>query len=83
MITGKITEQWLRQRLLEPLKEKQRAEGLAEGIAEGKARGRAEADASWRAWNRRRLEAERKGLAFNETIPDVSENGTNSEINPQ
>ncbi len=86
MITGKITEQWLRQRLLEPLKEKQRAEGLAEGleegkargIAEGKARGRAEADASWKAWNRRRLEAERKGLAFNEPIPDFSENGTNA-----
>ncbi len=74
MITGKITEQWLRQRLLEPLKEKQRAEGLAEG----KARGRAEADASWRAWNRRRQEAERKGLAFNEPIPDFSENGTNA-----
>ncbi|MDE0225110.1 MAG: hypothetical protein OXP28_08245 [Gammaproteobacteria bacterium] len=37
--------------------------------AEGREEGRAEADSEWTAWNRRRVEAERQGIAFDETPP--------------
>ena len=38
-------------------------------IEKHKAEGRAEADSEWTAWNRRRVEAERQGRAFDETPP--------------
>ncbi|MDE0452399.1 MAG: hypothetical protein OXI90_11640 [Gammaproteobacteria bacterium] len=37
--------------------------------AEGREEGRAQADSEWTAWNRRRVEAERQGIAFDETPP--------------
>ena len=53
-----VTGEWMRQKLVEPLKEKQRQEGVEL------------ADSSWRAWNNRRLEAEAKGEHFDEPAPD-------------
>ncbi len=50
---------------------KARAEGIAKGIAEGIA----ENQRAWLAWNNRRLDAEIKGLPFDETPP----NGTNGD----
>ena len=47
-----------------------KAEGKAEGLAEGKA----EVYQEIAAWNTRRLEAEAKGIPFNEAPP--SQNGT-------
>ena len=46
-----------------------RAEGEAEGEARGEARGRAEERRAWTEWNRRRMEAERKGETFDEPPP--------------
>ena len=57
--------------------EKARAEGIAEGvekgIAEGVEKGKAELYQEIASWNVRRLEAEAKGMPFNEPIP---RNGT-------
>ncbi len=45
-------------------------EGKAEGIVEGKAEGRAEVYKEWRAdWERRRQEAQVKGIPFSEPPP--------------
>ena len=53
-----------------------RTEGMAEGMAEGRDAGREEAtkerDRVWREWNARRVEAEAKGLPFDEPTPDES-----------
>lgn len=46
-----------------------RTEGRAEGIAEGKAAGKAEMNMRWVDWNRRRIEAEGKGVPFDEPPP--------------
>jgi hypothetical protein len=54
-----VTGEYLRQKLVEPLKEKQRAEGRAEGLAEGREKGREAERAAWDAWYRRRIDAER------------------------
>ena len=35
-----------------------------------RAEGRAESNAQWRAWNRRRMDAEAQGLPFTEPPPD-------------
>ena len=51
-----------------------KAEGLAEGKAEGLAEGKAEVYQKIAAWNTRRLEAEAKGIPFDEAPP--SQNGT-------
>ena len=48
-----------------PVIEKHKAEGRAEGRAEGQAAEREE----WRAWNRRRIEAEKHGRIFDESPP--------------
>ncbi len=66
-----VTADWLRQKLIVPLKEKQREEGREQGRRDG----RTEANARWRAWNERRMEAEARGELFDEPIP-YSENGT-------
>ena len=57
------------------------ARGRAEGIAEGEARGRVEgiaegedkANKAWRKWNQARMDAEAKGLPFDEPPPDQQE----------
>ena len=67
-----VTGEYLRQKLVEPLKEKQRAEGRAEGRVEG----RAERDAAWDAWNRRRMAAEAEGKPFDEPPPSVQRNSS-------
>lgn len=46
-----------------------------EGMAAGKTEGIAENQRAWLAWNNRRLDAEAKGLAFDEPPP----NGTNGD----
>jgi flagellar biosynthesis/type III secretory pathway protein FliH len=50
-----------------------RAEGIkagrAEGMAAGRAAGRTEERLKWTDWNRRRVEAEKKGEPFNEPPP--------------
>ena len=43
--------------------------GKAEGRDEGRAEGRANEAARWRAWNARRVEAEREGRPFDEPPP--------------
>ena len=48
-----------------PVIEKHRAEGRAEGHAEGRALERER----WRAWNRRRIDAEKRGRKFDESPP--------------
>lgn len=57
-----VTGEWMRQKLVEPLKEKQRQEGVEL------------AHAQWRAWNNRRLEAEAKGEHFDEPTPQFQNN---------
>lgn len=51
-----VSEQFLRRR-------------EAQGEARGEARGRKETQKRWEDWNRRRLEAERKGEEFSEPPP--------------
>ncbi len=51
-------------RLVIPVIEARRAEGRAEG--------RAQSNAEWRAWNRRRMDAEAQGQPFNEPPPGDS-----------
>ena len=46
-----------------------RVEGRAEGRVEGRVKGRAETNAEWGAWNRRRIDAEARGLPFDEPPP--------------
>jgi flagellar biosynthesis/type III secretory pathway protein FliH len=72
-----VTGEYLRQKLVEPLKEKQRAEGRAEGLAEGREKGREAERAAWEAWNRRRMDAESKGEPFDEPPPSLRENSSN------
>ena len=71
-----VTGEWLRQKLVEPLKEKQRQEGYAEGFAEGLAEVRQEIKEEeqrthklWREWLEREAEAKAKGESFNEPPP--------------
>ena len=42
----------------------------AEGREQGREQGRAESRAEWRAWNERRLAAEREGREFAESPPE-------------
>ena len=61
-------------RLVYPLirrhEERGEAEGEARGRAEGIAEGEAKANEAWRKWNRARMDAEAKGLPFDELPPD-------------
>ena len=58
---------------LERKVKKAKAEGIEQGIeqgkAEGLAQGKAEARQQWAGWNTRRVEAEAKGIPFNEPPP--------------
>ena len=68
-----VLADYLRVKLVDPLREGLRAEGRVEGRAEGRIEGRAEAHSIWREWNRRRREAEARGEAFDEPEPDDDE----------
>ena len=46
----------------------------AKGRAEGEAKGRAESYRLWAAWNERRMDAEMKGIPFNEPPPEPPQN---------
>ena len=52
---------------------KQVNEAKAEGIAEGKVEGREEIQREWVAWNTRRIEAETRGIPFDEHPPTLPE----------
>ena len=56
-----------------------RQEALAKGREEGREEGIAAANAAWRAWNDRRLEAEAKGEPFTEPPPDTTANPVRSD----
>ncbi len=51
-------------------REQGRAEGCQQGREQGREQGRAESRAEWRAWNERRLAAEREGREFAEPPPE-------------
>ena len=70
-ITGglMVLADYLRTKLVVPLQEKLRDEGRAQGHAQGHAQGRAAERLEWRAWNRRRREAEARGASFDEPEP--------------
>lgn len=55
------------------------AKGRAEGRAEGEAKGRAESYRLWAAWNERRMDAEMKGIPFNEPPPEPPQNSNDIE----
>ena len=52
-----------------PVIEKHKAEGRAEGLAQGREQGIMEAHEEWAEWNRRRVDAERRGRDFDEAPP--------------
>ncbi len=52
-------------RFVIPVIEKHRDEGRAEGRVEG----RVQTNAAWQAWNQRRVDAEARGLPFDEPPP--------------
>ena len=64
-------------RLVIPVIEAHKAEGREEGRKEGRKEGRTEVMAEWRAWNTRRLVAERDGREFDESPPGESEHAPN------
>ena len=64
-----VLADYLRTKLVVPLQEKLRDEGRAQGHAQGHAQGRAAERLEWRAWNRRRREAEARGTSFDEPEP--------------
>ena len=74
-----VLADYLRVKLVAPLRESLRAEGRVEGHAEGRLEGHAEGRAEarveahriWREWNRRRREAEARGETFDEPEPDA------------
>ena len=53
-----------------PIIERHIAQGRTEGMAEGRDEATKERDRAWREWNARRVEAEGKGLPFDEPTPD-------------
>ena len=68
-----ITAEYFRNKFVKPVIERHRAEGKAEGKLEGKAEGKAEGKTEmyrrWADWNARRLQAESKGVPFDEPPP--------------
>ena len=74
MIMARATKDYLYdkiERQRERLREEGRDEGRAEGRDEGRAEGREALASEIEAWNRRRLEAERRGEPFDESPPGV------------
>ena len=72
MVTARYLQEALKRRL-ENQQQKLRAEGKAQGKAEGRAEGKAEGQAQerqlWLDWHRRFIEAQERGLPFNEPPP--------------
>ena len=67
-----VTARYLGHKFVTPLIEKHRAEGREQGQAEGREQGQAEGREErlrWTEWNRRRLEAEARGVPFDEPPP--------------
>ena len=60
-----VTGEWLRQKLVEPLKEQQRQEGREEVRVEAEK----QVHAQWHEWLEREAEAKAKGEPFNEPPP--------------
>lgn len=67
-----VVADYIASRWLNPLKKRIREEGRAEGRVEGEAQNQA----TWVAWNERRLAAEANGEDFNEPPPGTSSNGS-------
>ncbi len=65
--------------VIEKHRDEGRIEGRVEGRAEGRVEGRADTNATWRAWNQRRVDAEARELPFDEPppgeLPDDRQNG--------
>ncbi len=61
---------------IEQALEQGRKEGRKEGREEGREEGRVEIYRAWTDWNKRREEADAKGVPFNETPPPNPQNGT-------
>ena len=57
-------------RLVYPVIRRHEERGEAEGEARGRAEGMDEANKAWRKWNQARMDAEAKGLPFDEPPPD-------------
>ena len=60
-------------KLVAPVIKRHEERGAARGRAEGLAEGHAESNKKWREWNRRRMDAEARGLPFDEPPPDEVE----------
>ena len=58
-----VIGQYLENKLVKPLQERLREEGRTEGGAK--------THEAWNSWNRRRLEADERGLPFNEPPPQA------------
>ena len=58
-----VIGQYLENKLVKPLQERLREEGRTEGVAK--------THEEWADWNRRRLEADERGLPFNEPPPQA------------
>ena len=56
--------------------EQGRKEGREEGLKEGIVQGRVEIYRAWTDWNKRREEADAKGILFTDPPPSNPENGT-------
>ena len=72
VIADYLREKWvtpLQEKRREEAREKGRVEGREEGRVEGREKGIDEANNRWRAWNRRREEAEARGEPFHEPVP--------------
>ena len=64
-----VIADYLREKWVTPLQEKHREEAREKGRVEGREKGIDEANNRWRAWNRRRQQAETRGQPFNEPVP--------------
>ncbi len=58
---------------LEGVLERRRQRQIAEATQKARSEAQSQRDEQWRAWNDRRLEAETKGLPFDEPIPDQTD----------
>ena len=64
-----VIADYLREKWVTPLQEKRREEAREKGRVEGREKGIDEANNRWRAWNRRRQQAEARGEPFHEPVP--------------
>ena len=63
-----VLANYIRVKLVEPLKEQLRAEGREQG----RELGRTQANAAWHDWNERRKKAERDSVHFDEPPPELA-----------